>query len=47
MEGIISAVAKAQKKTVVVMVVPGQVLTEWRDHVAGIVCAFLPGEQVS
>jgi beta-glucosidase len=27
------------------MAVPGPILTEWRDSVPSILCAFLPGEQ--
>ena len=44
-EDVIAAVAKANKKTVVSMAVPGQVLTDWRDDVGAIIVSFLPGEQ--
>jgi beta-glucosidase len=44
-EELITAVAAFQPKTVVVMAVPGPILTEWRDSVPSILCAFLPGEQ--
>ena len=44
-EEIIAAVAQVQNKTVVVAVAPGQILTDWRDDVSAILCAFLPGEQ--
>merc|ERR1711981_863371 len=43
---VIPAVAKAQPKTVVVLSVPGSILTDWRDDVAAILTNFLPGEQV-
>jgi beta-glucosidase len=45
LERVIAAVANAQKKTVVVAAVPGQILTDWRDSVPAILTAFLPGEQ--
>ena len=35
LESVIAAVAKVQKKTVVVAAVPGQILTDWREDVAG------------
>ena len=44
-EDVILAVAKAQKKTVVVAACPGQILTDWRTEVASILVPFLPGEQ--
>ena len=45
-EQLIKAVAAKQPKTAVVMAVPGPILTSgWRDKVAAILCAFLPGEQ--
>eukprot|EP00928_Gymnodinium_smaydae_P088293 TRINITY_DN72405_c0_g1_i1.p1 TRINITY_DN72405_c0_g1~~TRINITY_DN72405_c0_g1_i1.p1 ORF type:complete len:721 (+),score=76.68 TRINITY_DN72405_c0_g1_i1:82-2163(+) len=44
-EELILAVAAKQKNTIVVMAVPGPILTGWRDSVASILCAFLPGEQ--
>lgn len=45
LEYVIAAVAKVQKKTVVVAAVPGQILTDWRDDVAAILIPFMPGEQ--
>ena len=45
LERIIAEVANAQKKTVVVAAVPGQILTDWRESVASILVPFLPGEQ--
>ena len=45
LETVIEAVARAQKKTVVVAAVPGQILTDWREEVAAILIPFLPGEQ--
>lgn len=45
LERIIAEVANAQKKTVVVAAVPGQILTDWRENVASILVPFLPGEQ--
>ena len=45
-EDMILAVAKAQKKTVVVAACPGQILTDWRTEVASILVPFLPGEHV-
>jgi len=44
-EDVILAVAKVQKKTVVVAACPGQILTDWRTEVASILVPFLPGEQ--
>jgi len=44
-DALVSAVAAANKKTIVVMVSPGPVLTPWRDEVAAIVAAFLPGQE--
>lgn len=44
-EDVITAVGAANKKTIVVAAVPGQILTDWRDDAAAILCAFLPGEQ--
>jgi beta-glucosidase len=44
-EELIEAVAAKQSSVAVVMAVPGPVLTGWRDRVAAILCAFLPGEQ--
>ena len=44
-EQLIEAVAaKSGAKTAVVMAVPGPVLTGWREKVAAILVAFLPGE---
>ena len=45
LEYVIAAVGKAQKKTIVVAAVPGQILTDWRDDVAAILIPFMPGEQ--
>jgi beta-glucosidase len=45
MEAVIAAVAGAQKNTIVVAAVPGQILTDWRHQVASILIPFLPGEQ--
>ena len=39
----VSAVAKAQKNTIVVMVNPGAVLTPWADDVAAALTMFMPG----
>ena len=39
----VSAVAKAQKNTIVVMVNPGAVLTPWTDDVAAALTMFMPG----
>ena len=44
-EDVISAVGAVNKKTIVCAVVPGQILTDWRDDAAAILIAFLPGEQ--
>mmetsp|Transcript_46634 Transcript_46634/g.129611 ORF Transcript_46634/g.129611 Transcript_46634/m.129611 type:complete len:592 (-) Transcript_46634:489-2264(-) len=44
-EDLIESVAAKQPRTAVVMAVPGPILTGWRDKVAAILCAFLPGEQ--
>jgi hypothetical protein len=44
-EDVIKAVGAVNKKTIVVAAVPGQILTDWREDVAAILCAFLPGEQ--
>jgi len=38
------AVGKVQK-TVVVVITPGAVLTDWTDDVAAVVVAFLPGQE--
>jgi len=45
MTPLIQAAAAACKKTVVVMVSPGAVLTPWRDQVDGIVAAVMPGQE--
>jgi len=45
-EEIIPAVAAVQKRTVVVLSVPGSILTDWRGQVPAILTNFLPGEQV-
>lgn len=42
---VIPAVGAAQKNTVVVLTVPGNILTDWRDSVPAIVTNLLPGEQ--
>jgi len=44
-DGLISAVAAAQKNTVVVLETGGPVLTPWRDQVPAIVEAWYPGQQ--
>lgn len=44
-EDVITAVGAVNKKTIVVAAVPGQILTDWRNDAAAILCAFLPGEQ--
>eukprot|EP00039_Didymoeca_costata_P023113 m.6009 g.6009 ORF g.6009 m.6009 type:complete len:673 (+) comp3461_c0_seq1:13-2031(+) len=44
-DGVIPAVAAAQKNTVVVMAVPGSILTPWRDDVPAILLTMFPGEQ--
>lgn len=43
---IIPSVAAAQSQTLVVMSVPGSILTPWRDSVPAILTNFFPGEQV-
>ena len=43
---LIPLVAAACARTVVVMSVPGSILTEWRDAVPAILTNFMPGEQV-
>eukprot|EP00756_Hemistasia_phaeocysticola_P001761 Hpha_TRINITY_DN11228_c0_g1::TRINITY_DN11228_c0_g1_i1::g.167526::m.167526/K05349/bglX; beta-glucosidase len=45
-DSVIPAVAAAQSSTIVVMTVPGPILTPWRDAVPAILTNFLPGEQV-
>ena len=45
MTPLIQAAAKACKKTVVVMVSPGTVLTPWRDQVDAIIAAIMPGQE--
>ena len=42
---LVEAVAAANRKTVVVMTVPGAVLTPWRDQVAALLTNFMPGQQ--
>lgn len=42
---LISNVSAAAKRTVVVMVSPGAVLTPWRDGVDAIISAFMPGQE--
>ena len=43
---VIPAVAAAQKNTIVVLSVPGSILTPWRKSVSTILWNGLPGEQV-
>jgi beta-glucosidase len=45
-DDIIPAIAAVQQKTIVVMSVPGSILTDWRDKVPAILTNLLPGEQV-
>jgi len=42
---LVEAVAAANRNTVVVMSVPGAVLTPWRDQVAALLTNFMPGQQ--
>jgi beta-glucosidase len=44
-DGLISAVAAAQKRTVVLLETGGPVLTPWRDRVAAILEAWYPGQE--
>jgi len=44
-EDVIVAVGAVNKNTIVSAVVPGQILTDWRDSAAAILVPFLPGEQ--
>ena len=44
-DGLISTVAAAQKKTVVVLETGAPVLTPWREQVAAVVEAWYPGQQ--
>jgi beta-glucosidase len=44
-DGLVSAVAAAQKKTVVVLETGAPVLTPWRDQVSAIVEAWYPGQE--
>ena len=44
-DGLISAVAKANKRTIVVAVSPGAILMPWRDEVGAILLPFLPGQE--
>nr|WP_281386009.1 glycoside hydrolase family 3 C-terminal domain-containing protein [Nocardioides luti] len=44
-DGLISAVAAVQKKTVVVLETGGPVLTPWRKDVAAVVEAWYPGQE--
>ena len=46
MDDVIATVAASNSKTVVVLSVPGSILTDWRDDVAAILYNGLPGEQV-
>jgi beta-glucosidase len=43
---IIPLIGAAQSKTIVVMSVPGSILTDWRDSVPAILTNLMPGEQV-
>ena len=45
-DDVIAAVSRVQKNAIVVMTVPGSVLTPWRDEVPAILTNFFPGEQV-
>lgn len=45
-DDLIPAIASANKNTVVVLTVPGPILTPWRDNVPALLTNFLPGEQV-
>mmetsp|Transcript_8164 Transcript_8164/g.18242 ORF Transcript_8164/g.18242 Transcript_8164/m.18242 type:complete len:711 (-) Transcript_8164:162-2294(-) len=45
-DDLISAVAKANKRTVVVVSVPGAVLMPWSKDVPAVLINFLPGQQV-
>ena len=45
-DALIPKICAAQKKCVVVMSVPGSILTDWRDSVPAILWNGLPGEQV-
>lgn len=42
---LVAAVAAANKKTAVIMTVPGAMLTPWRDSVASLLVNFMPGQQ--
>ena len=44
-DALIAAVAAANPKTVVAAVAPGAVLTPWRDAVAAVTLAFMPGQE--
>lgn len=44
-DGLISAVAAAQSRTVVVLETGGPVLTPWRNEVAAVVAAWYPGDR--
>jgi len=44
-DALVSAVSKANPKTIVVMSVPGAVLTPWRKDVAALVTNFMPGQE--
>eukprot|EP00055_Hartaetosiga_balthica_P011579 m.53075 g.53075 ORF g.53075 m.53075 type:complete len:739 (-) comp7652_c0_seq1:124-2340(-) len=44
-EDLISVVASAAKKTVVVVTTPGAILTDWREEVNAIVTNFMPGQE--
>ena len=42
---LVEAVAAANAKTIVVMSVPGAVLTPWRTRVGALLTNFMPGQQ--
>jgi beta-glucosidase len=42
---LVSAIAAAQPRTVVVVAAPGPFLTPWREQVAAVVTNFMPGQQ--
>jgi len=44
-EQLVPAVAAANAKTAVLTTTPGAALTPWRDHVAALTAAFMPGQE--
>jgi len=44
---LIAAVAKAQRKTVVVASTPGAILTPWRNKVSALLVNFMPGQEMA